>query len=82
MPHGTGAAPVPKLHLAPQRSDVLLGPVMTALGALEWRTERYVERVKLTEDDAHAMRSANTALRKALIDIAKLRDGLLPGEAE
>jgi hypothetical protein len=81
MPNGTGAAPVPKLHLAPQRSDVLLGPVVTALGTLEWRTERYLERLKLSDQDAQAIRSANDALKQALTDIETVRNDASSGKS-
>ncbi|MGI8644122.1 MAG: hypothetical protein ACR2LS_08395 [Thermomicrobiales bacterium] len=85
---GTGTEPdakvtddaLPPLHLNPQRADVLLGPVVADLNTLEWRTERYLTRLKLTESDADTLRQANASLRRTLAHISSLRDGV-PTEA-
>lgn len=74
------AESLPPLHLNPQRADVLLGPVVADLNALERRTERYLTRLKLSETDADTMRQANASLRQTLARISSLRDGV-PAEA-
>ena len=76
MPLGPKHAPdaVTPLHLNPQRADVLLGPVVADLNALEWRTERYLVRLKLSASDASIMREANASLRQTLHRISSLRD--------
>lgn len=65
---------LPPLHLNPQRAGVLLGPVLADLNALEWRTERYLTRLKLSDADAETMRQANDSLRQTLSRISSLHD--------
>jgi len=59
-------------HLGEQNAPALLGPVGASLRELELRTDRYADRLTMTEADRAAMRAATRALAAAREEIERL----------
>ena len=63
---------LPKYHLNPQRADALLQPLALSLHELAARTEHYLDRLVLSDEDRAALATAHATLTDAHATLDRL----------
>lgn len=61
-----------KYHLNEQRADALLRPLALTLAEMETRTQHFLDRLHMVEEDRVAVAAAHQAIAAAHAELARL----------
>ncbi len=61
-----------KYHLNEQRADAILRPLALTLAAMETRTQHFLDRLHMAEEDRAAVAAAHKAIAAAHAELATL----------